>query len=386
VTLLGEADDATCNRLLASCDVFCLPSRERTEAFGLVLLEAMRYGKPLLVSNLAGSGITWVGRNGQNAILVAPDDVGAWSAALDWLASHPGERHVLGHLGLQRYLRDFDVSGVASRIRWLYAQVTKARAEEEKMKVAPWDAVAVDAAERVREQRAGRVLVVIPALDEAGCIGAVISQAKAQGGVDVLVVDDGSSDDTMAIAMLKGAIVLRAPLWQGAWGAIQTGMRYAVRHGYSAVVTMDGDGQHEPDYLQSLREAGRSADVVIAACTDRGDRKRRWAWAYFKFLTGLTLDDLTSGFRYYNARAFSLLAGEEATLLDYQDVGVLLLLRRANLKIVEIPVAMNSRRSGPSRIFHSWWTVSRYMAETSLLCLARWRPRPKDSPALGMPE
>src|ERR1700694_3998308 len=105
VRLLGEADDETVHKLMASCDVFCLPSRERTEAFGLVLLEAMRYAKPLLVSNLPGSGMTWVARNSQNAVLVAPDDVGAWSAALDRLASHPGERHVLGHLGLQRYLR-----------------------------------------------------------------------------------------------------------------------------------------------------------------------------------------------------------------------------------------------------------------------------------------
>jgi hypothetical protein len=81
-----------------------------------------------------------------------------------------------------------------------------------------------------------------------------------------------------------------------------------------------------------------------------------------------------------------LLAGEEATLLDYQDVGVLLLLRRANLKIAEIPVAMNPRRSGSSRVFSSWWTVGRYMAETSLLCLARWNLRPKAPPATGMPE
>ncbi len=72
VRLAGEADDATCNRLLSTCDVFCLPSRERTEAFGLVLLEAMRYGKPLLVSDLPGSGITWVARNGQNAVLLPP--------------------------------------------------------------------------------------------------------------------------------------------------------------------------------------------------------------------------------------------------------------------------------------------------------------------------
>jgi len=61
-------------------------------------------------------------------------------------------------------------------------------------------------------------------------------------------------------------------------------------------------------------------------------------------------------------------------LLDYQDIGVLLLLRRANLRISEISVTMNPRKSGASRIFFSWWTVAWYMAETSLLCLARWNP------------
>jgi len=168
--------------------------------------------------------------------------------------------------------------------------------------------------------------------------------------------------------------VLHAPLWQGAWGAIQTGIRYAVRSGYAAVVTMDADGQHEPAHLPQLIEAGHGADVVIAACAARGSRLRHIAWAYFRFLTGFAFEDLTSGFRYYSARACRLLAADEATLLDYQDVGVLLLLRRARLRIAEIPVGMNARKSGASRVFFSWWTVARYMAETSLLCLARWNP------------
>ena len=390
VRLLGQADDATCNRLLGSCDVFCLPSRERTEAFGLVLLEAMRYAKPLLVSDLPGSGITWVARNGQNAVLVPPDDVAAWSAGLETLAQHPTERHMLGHLGYRRYLRDFDIAGVAARIRWLYGQMINARREEEKMKAAKFDPAESMAAMRedpvLASEFRDRLLVVIPALDEAGVIGGVIKEARAQGNVDVLVIDDGSVDDTAAIAILKGATVLRAPLWQGAWGAIQTGMRYAVRHGYSGVVTMDADGQHEPGYLPALLEAGRSSDVVIASCASRGDRLRRWAWAYFKLITGFAFEDLTSGFRYYNARACRVLAGEEATLLDYQDIGVLLMLRHANLKISEIPVAMNPRKSGVSRVFSSWWTVGRYMAETSLLCLARWNLRRKAPSAIGMRE
>ena len=124
--------------------------------------------------------------------------------------------------------------------------------------------------------------------------------------------------------------------------------------------------------MPELLEAAKHADVVIAACPSRGSLMRQIAWTYFRLLTGFRLEDLTSGFRYYNARACRLLAGPEATLIDYQDVGVLLLLSHARMRIVEIPVAMNARRHGASRVFSSWFTVGRYMAETTLLCLARW--------------
>ena len=378
IALLGEVDDDALCRLMASCDVLCLPSRERTEAFGLVLVEAMRYGKPLVASDLAGSGVTHVAREGRNAILVPPEDVPAWATALASLAEHPAQREMLGRLGRERYLREFDIGPVASRIRALYALTLRMAAGGAALDDAGPPTSGGGSDEAVAPAMLGRerLLVVIPALNEAACIGDVITQLRENRDVDVLVVDDGSADDTAAIAILNGATVLRAPLWQGAWGAIQTGIRYAVRHGYPAVVTMDADGQHEPAHLPSLIEAGRGADVVIAACPSRGSRLRHVAWSYFRLLTGFAFEDLTSGFRYYGARACRLLAAEEATLLDYQDVGVLLLLRRARLTIAEIPVAMNPRRSGASRVFFSWWTVARYMIETSLLCLARWRPRP----------
>ncbi len=381
VRLLGEADDGTLHRLMASCDVFCLPSQERTEAFGIVLVEAMRYGKPLVVSDMPDSGVAWVARNGQNAIAVPPGDVDAWRSALQDLARSPAKRQLLGHLGQRRYAREFDIAGVARRIAGIYELALGVRARD----VHPLALVegSPDASGEGESARAlprgfpDRRLVVIPALNEAEDIAEVIARVRAQAGIDVLVVDDGSTDETAAVARLSGATVLHAPLWQGAWGAIQTGIRYAVRHRYSAVVTMDADGQHEPDYLPELIEAARDADVVIAACPSRGSRLRKIAWTYFRFLTGFGLDDLTSGFRYYNARACRLLAAEEATLLDYQDIGVLLLLRHAHLRIVEIPVAMNPRKHGASRVFSSWWTVGRYMAETSLLCLARWNQVPR---------
>jgi glycosyltransferase involved in cell wall biosynthesis len=373
VRLLGEADDATVRRYMASCDLLALPSRERTEAFGIVLLEAMRYGKAIVASNLAGSGVTWVARQGQNAMLVAPDDVLGWRAAFDGLREKPAQRAMMGALGRQRYDREFDIVGICARITKLYDLARRVEMESKATHYLADEEPDVRAADVASETDGrGRTLVVIPALNEAECIGDIIGQAMQRAATDVVVVDDGSSDDTAAIATLAGATVLRAPLWQGAWGAIQTGIRFAVRHGYSAVITMDADGQHEPQYLPELIAAGRDADVVIAACVSRGSRARQFAWAYFRLLTGLHFDDLTSGFRYYGPRACQLLASEEATLLDYQDIGVLLLLRRANLRISEISVMMNPRKSGASRIFFSWWTVGWYMAETSLLALARW--------------
>ncbi len=373
IRLAGEVDDATLRGLMASCDVLCLPSRERTEAFGLVLLEAMRYRKAIVASELAGSGVTWVARQGQNAVLVPPEDPAAWNAALTSLAEHPARRELMGKLGHERYQREFDISVVARRVGALYAVTLGAQPDEASTLARIGAATAIPSEDpEGAKLPPERLLVVIPALNEAECIGAVIAQARAHPGVDVVVIDDGSSDDTAAIALVNGAIVLRAPLWQGAWGAIQTGIRYAVRHGYAATITMDADGQHEPAYLPELIRRAQEADVVIAACPSRGSRMRHIAWSYFRLLTGFTYDDLTSGFRYYNARACRLLAAEEATLLDYQDIGVLMLLRHAQLKIAEVPVVMNPRRSGASRVFSSWWTVGRYMAETSLLCLARW--------------
>lgn len=358
IRLAGEVDDATLCRLMATCDLFCLPSRERTEAFGVVLLEAMRYGKPLLVSDLAGSGCTWVAQEGRNALLARVEDESDWADKLRSLAADSRSRLALGRAGAERFRHEFLIGAVATGMDEAYRQALRSSGADEACIPA---AAAKD-----------RLLVVIPALNEAGCIGSVIAGVRAHEGVDVLVIDDGSTDDTVATARAAGAKVLRAPLWQGAWGAIQTGLRYAIRQGYPAVVTMDADGQHEPSDLPRLREAGRSADVVIAACPSRGSFLRHVAWRYFKFLTGLQIEDLTSGFRYYNADACRLLAGEEATLLDYQDIGVLLLMRHANLRVAEIPVAMNPRRSGVSRVFSSWWTVGRYMLETTLLCLASW--------------
>lgn len=353
IELLGEVDDARRNLLLQTCDLFCLPSRERTEAFGVVLMEAMAYGRPILASRIPGSGVAWVVETGLAGKLVEVDDGPGWQKAIVQMMEQPALRQELGTQGPHRFQEKFSITRVAAKVTEVYRQLLGT----------------------VEPPGHGRVLIVIPAKNEAESLGQVLAGLRQEGFLDVLVVNDGSEDETVAVARAGGARVLSPPLAQGAWGAMQTGIRYALSRGFDQVVTMDADGQHEPAHVRDLLAAGEQADVVIGAFPERGSALRLKAWAFFRMLTGFGIEDLTSGFRYYRLRACQILADDEATLLDYQDIGVLLLLRRAGLCIQEVPVVMYPRQAGASRIFASWWQVGRYMLETTLLCLAKWRPR-----------
>ena len=221
--------------------------------------------------------------------------------------------------------------------------------------------------------RPDRLIALIPAHNEAATIGAIVAQVRTLWDCPVVVIDDCSRDDTARIAYAAGATVLPLTIQLGAWGAIQTGLRYALQQGYRTAVTLDADGQHEPKSIGELLKplATQQADVVIGAFPERASRARRIAWSYFRLLTKIPLEDITSGFRAYNHAAMTILASREASLLDYQDVGVLLILLRKGLCVVEAPVSMQPRAAGASRVFSSWWIVGKYMLQTSLLCLAR---------------
>jgi glycosyltransferase involved in cell wall biosynthesis len=217
------------------------------------------------------------------------------------------------------------------------------------------------------------ILIVIPARNEAATIGQVVRSLIAAGWHHIFVIDDHSSDDTGSIARHAGATVTRPVLPLGAWGGMQLGVRHAWAMGYEAVITMDADGQHEVPEIPRLLAACGDADVVIGAHPERASRLRQIAWHWFRAIGGFELRDLTSGFRYYGRRAIETLAASEATLIDYQDVGVLLLLRQAGLSIIEVPVSMHTRLEGHSRIFDSWFSVTRYMITTTLICFAHWQ-------------
>jgi glycosyltransferase involved in cell wall biosynthesis len=220
--------------------------------------------------------------------------------------------------------------------------------------------------------RSGSIWVVIPAQNEAASIAEVVACAKAHAE-HVLVVDDASSDDTAALARAAGARVLPLVTPLGAWCAAQTGLRYARAHGAQIVVSLDADGQHPSECIPALVEPVRAGqvDVVIGSDPSRVSRHRLLAWYYLRAVTGLNVTDLTSGFRVYGPKALDLLIRPEASSLNYQDVGVLMMLRDEGLKMTEVPVTMGPRLFGASHVFRSWVKVMAYMLESSVIGLAR---------------
>ena len=216
-------------------------------------------------------------------------------------------------------------------------------------------------------------VVIIPAHNEAADVAMVIGEVREHCDFPVVVVDDASTDDTASWARQAGAKVIPLAVQLGAWGAIQAGLRYAMANDFHYAITMDADGQHEaaslPDLMQPIMDG--DADVTIGACTQRGSLLRRAAWFIMKRVSGLSSADLTSGFRVYDRQAIETLASWQATLLEYQDVGVLFLLQSVGIRIKDVEVTMLPRRSGISRIFYSWFSVAYYMGYTLLLSFTK---------------
>lgn len=216
-------------------------------------------------------------------------------------------------------------------------------------------------------------------MNEAKSIGPVVSSLIGRG-YQVIVVDDFSSDLTADVAREQGAIVLSNVKNMGAWKSTQAGMRYAHKHNADVVITMDADGQHSASDIKVMLEAyNNGADVVIGSCVSRGSAGRHVAWRVFKWLNGLSVHDITSGFRLYNRDALTALTSRQATMLEYQCVGILLMLRNLRLHIVEVQVKMEERKDGISRIFYSWGAVCYYLAYSGLLSFSKAFPVKKQS-------
>jgi glycosyltransferase involved in cell wall biosynthesis len=207
-----------------------------------------------------------------------------------------------------------------------------------------------------------RRIAIVPARNEERAIAGVLDELKAfDPALDVVVVDDGSVDRTAAIARAHGAAVVRLPFNLGIGGAVQTGFKYALEHGYDEAVRLDGDGQHIPAELPKLigpLEAG-DADIVVgsrfAAGADAEYRPpfaRRAGIRFFarivSLLVGQQVTDTTSGFQALNRRGIALFAADYPH--DYPEVEATVMVVKNRLRLTEVAVAMREREHGRSSI------------------------------------
>jgi glycosyltransferase involved in cell wall biosynthesis len=204
---------------------------------------------------------------------------------------------------------------------------------------------------------ARRVLIIVPAWNEEASIGRTIDEISATvPDADLLIVDDGSSDRTAAVAERHGARVCRLPYNLGVGGAMRTGYRYALRNGYDVAVQIDADGQHDPRYLGELLEQLGTADVVIGARFATPDDPyrvrgpRRWAMILLALVlsrvAGTRLTDVTSGFRVANRRAIQVFAAHYPAEYLGDTVESLVIAQRAGCRITQVPVTMRARAAG----------------------------------------
>lgn len=201
------------------------------------------------------------------------------------------------------------------------------------------------------------MIVIVPALNEQETVASVVASIRDNLAVDVLVVDDGSTDRTARIARSAGAAVVRHPFNLGVGAALRTGFRYAEAHHYEVAMQIDADGQHDPNEAAKLLGVVRAgADLAVGSRFAEGagdyevSRARR---ASMKVLSrilsrriGRSITDTTSGFRAFSGAAIELFATQYPSAYLSDTVESLLIAHYGGLVIEEIPVTMHERRGG----------------------------------------
>lgn len=193
-------------------------------------------------------------------------------------------------------------------------------------------------------------IIIIPAFNEAKNVGVVIKEIKRNSSdMPILVVDDGSTDNTAFFAKEAGAIVVSLPSNLGYGAALQTGFKYAVKHKYDYLIYMDADGQHDPNSIPALlSEIQNNQNDIVIGSRFLGDSNytapalRRMGIAIFRVITSLVIKknitDPTSGFRAINRRVCEFYSNMYPS--DFPDADVIITSYFAGFKIKEIPVKM----------------------------------------------
>jgi glycosyltransferase involved in cell wall biosynthesis len=221
-----------------------------------------------------------------------------------------------------------------------------------------------------------KTLIIIPAYNEEESIKAVLAECNEylNETVDILVVNDGSSDSTAEICMKGNIDVINIPFNMGVGNALKTGFKHAIEKNYHFVITLDADGQHDPNDLPLFFEKIKNseADILIGSRflqmnKYQGTFFRNFGNKFFSKLISLLikekLTDVTSGYRAFSNKALKYSISDNFNF-DYPDADFLLTLHRAGFKFAEVPVVMRKRKLGLSQ--HTGFKPIYYIFKTFL--------------------
>ena len=232
------------------------------------------------------------------------------------------------------------------------------------------------------------VLAIIPAHNESRSIEKVIRELRsAEPKVDILVVNDASTDDTSKIARSLGVKVAELPFNLGIGGAVQTGFMIARQLNCDFVVQVDADGQHDPTSVTALIEPllRGEADITIGSRhllngTEKTTFMRHIGNRFFSWLasqaTSQTITDCSSGFRGLNASAYELFA--KTYPVDFPDAEAIIAAHRAGLRIVEVPARFRARDQGRSSLRS--WRMLYYPFKEILSIAVMMTRKPRNAP------
>ncbi|MET8976126.1 glycosyltransferase family 2 protein [Streptomyces sp. NPDC004539] len=235
-----------------------------------------------------------------------------------------------------------------------------------------------------------RVLIIMPAWNESEGVADVIKEVYATlPGVDVVVVDDGSADETAKVAAAAGATVMKLPYNLGVGGAMRAGYKFAHDRGYDIAIQVDADGQHDPRNVPELIERlAAGADLVMGArFAGTGEYEargpRRWAMLVLAFwlsrMARTKLTDVTSGFRACGPDLIDAFARWYPVEYLGDTVESTIAVVRAGYKVEQVPVAMRARTTGtPSQ---SPWKATLYLGRIGMILLLAFSRRSALGPA-----
>jgi glycosyltransferase involved in cell wall biosynthesis len=223
-------------------------------------------------------------------------------------------------------------------------------------------------------------LIIIPAYNEAANLLFLVKEIRtAVPDFDYIVINDGSQDETRALCIEHQINAIHLPINLGIGGAVQTGYRYAFRNGYDIAVQVDGDGQHDPTYINTLInpiEAGSAQFTIGSRFVDKtgfqsSTMRRfgiRWLSGLLSIFAHVKVTDATSGFRAAGHDVIARFADRYP--IDYPEPETIIELSLVGIRIVEVPVSMRERIHGTSSIRPL--KAMYYMVKVTMAIMVNW--------------